>query len=146
MESYQIRRIEPEDYKDIVCLNNKLGYIYDVERVRDRINNILETGTDIIMVAEVAGNVIGYIHGSPYNTLYADNLLNIVVIVFSNDCNDEIKNELFTSFEKRTIKNGYYGIRMAADIQREDLYDFMMKEHFNSQRDLKHYIKYYKDK
>ena len=48
----EFRRIKAEDYKDIHTLNEKLGYSYDVEKVYDRIISILETGSDIITVAE----------------------------------------------------------------------------------------------
>lgn len=145
MEKYEIRRISEDDYHDVHTLNQQLGYEYDEERVKDRILNLLETGTDIISVLEVEGRVVGYIHGIPYNTLYADNLVNMVAIVYANDVevDSQYKMELFFAFEKRVKKNGYHGIRLTADADRDLLHDFLIKNGFENKRDLKHYIKYF---
>lgn len=145
MEPYEIRRVEEEDYADIHALNQQLGYEYDQEKVKERISNLLDAGTDIISVLEVGDKVVGYIHGIPYNTLYADNLINMVAIVFSNatDVNAQAKKELFFEFEKRVKKNGYHGIRLTADVERDLLYEFLVANGFENKRDLKHYIKYF---
>lgn len=139
------RRIEPKDYRDIHELNKKLGYQYEEEKVYDRIVSILETGSDIISVAEDQGKVVGYMHGSPYETLYADKLFNIVAMVFSEEFehNEDLATQLFASFEKRVKLNGYTGIRMVADVERNKLYEFLIKKGFDSHRDLKHYLKYF---
>ena len=69
MENYVIRRITTNDYHDIHELNLKLGYAYDEEKVAERIQNILDAGIDLILVAELEGKVVGYVHGTPYGTL-----------------------------------------------------------------------------
>ena len=145
MEKYEIRRVSEDDYQDIHALNEKLGYDYDEKKVRERILNLLETGTDIISVLEVDGKVVGYIHGIPYNTLYADNLVNMVAIAFSDSGNIETHcmKELFLEFEKRVKKNGYHGIRLTADVERDLLHEFLLDNGFDNKRDLKHYIKYF---
>lgn len=145
MEKYGIRRVEEEDYQDIHALNKQLGYEYDEDKVKERILNLLETGTDIISVLEKNEQVVGYIHGIPYNTLYADNLVNMVAIVFSQNAEIEPKYmaELFFEFEKRVKKNGYHGIRLTADVERDLLHGFLLQNGFENKRDLKHYIKYF---
>lgn len=142
--TYKIRRIEANDNKDIQALNVRLGYTYSEEKVHDRILNILETGTDIILVVEVEGKVVGYIHGCPYNTLYADTLFSIVAVVFAEKwlTHLDMYNDLMSAFEEKVRKNGYSGIRMSADAQRNRLYDFMLENGYENKRDLKHYIKY----
>lgn len=145
MEKYEIRRVSEDDYHSIHALNGQLGYEYDEEKVKERILNLLETGTDIISVLEIDNKVVGYIHGIPYNTLYADNLINMVAIVFSKDDDIESKymRELFFEFEKRVKKNGYHGIRLTADVERDMLHGFLLENGFENKRDLKHYIKYF---
>lgn len=140
----EFRRIKPEDYKDIHALNEKMGYSYDAEKVYDRILSLLETGSDMITVAEVEGKVIGYIHGAPYETLYSDKLVNIVAFVVSDDYvgTEEIE-EMYDVFEERVRKNGYKGLRMTANSDREHLHDSLMRHGFESHRDLKHYLKYF---
>ena len=140
-----IRRIEEKDYKDIHHLNTQLGYDFDLIRVRERIGNLLETGMDIISVLEIDGKVVGYIHGIPYNTLYADDLMNMVTIVYAQeeDIKEEDKAALLHEFEKRVQKNGYYGVRLSADVERDTLHEFLLTNGFANKRDLKHYIKYF---
>ena len=140
----EFRRIQPEDYKDIHVLNKKLGYSYDEEKVYDRIISILETGSDLITVAEDEGKVIGYIHGSPYETLYSDKLFNIVAFVVSDDYseNEEVR-KIYDVFEERVRKNGYHGIRMTANGKRNNLFNLLSSHGFESHSDLKHYLKYF---
>lgn len=145
MNQYEIRRVREEDYQYIHTLNQQLGYEYNEDLVKERISNLLETGTDIISVLEVEGQVVGYIHGIPYNTLYADNLINMVAIVFRTDIevDPSYKDELLQEFEKRVLKNGYHGIRLTADVERDLLHEFLLNNGFDNRRDLKHYIKYF---
>lgn len=145
MCSYEVRRVREEDYHDIHKLNQQLGYEYNEELVKERISNLLETGTDIISVLEEAGSVVGYIHGIPYNTLYADNLINMVAIVFNTEKQIEQnhKEQLYKEFEKRVLKNGYHGIRLTVDNARDLLHEFLKENGFENKRDLKHYIKYF---
>ncbi|MEG0580465.1 MAG: hypothetical protein RR490_11160, partial [Niameybacter sp.] len=53
------------------------------------------------------------------------------------------KNELLQEFEKRVLKNGYHGIRLTADVERDLLHGFLLNNGFENKRDLKHYIKYF---
>lgn len=141
----EYRRIEADDYKDIFELNKKLGYSYDADKVYDRIISLLETGSDIISVADDNGSVVAYIHGSPYETLYSDKLFNVVAFVVKKDLDnrDQVAKELFDAFEKRVKKNGYAGIRIVANTERVHLYEFLTHNGFESHRDLKHYLKYF---
>ena len=140
----EFRRIKPEDYKDIHALNEKLGYSYDGDKVYERIISILETGSDFITVAEDEGRVVGYIHGSPYETLYSDKLVNIVALVVSDDYADnEEARQIYDVFEARVRKNGYCGLRMTANVRRKNLFKLLSQHGFKSHSDLKHYLKYF---
>lgn len=142
-----VRRICPDDAKDIYELNKRLGHDYEKEKVKERIQNVLDAGSDILLVMEQEDKVIGYVHGCPYNTLYADRLISIIVFVIQEDVDhrEELSNALLKAFENLAIKNGYKGIRMAADVQRASLYHLMVENGYENKRDLKHYIKYFKE-
>lgn len=141
----EFRRIEADDYKDIYELNKKLGYQYEEEKVYDRIISMLETGSDIISVADHEGTVVAYIHGSPYETLYSDKLFNVVAFVVKKDLENrnQVAKDLFDAFEERVKKNGYAGVRIVANADRVHLYEFLTHNGFESHRDLKHYLKYF---
>ena len=111
MENYVIRRITTNDYHDIHELNLKLGYAYDEEKVAERIQNILDAGIDLILVAELEGKVVGYVHGTPYGTLYSDNLVSIIQMVVTNETRAVSYTHLINALCIRSIaKNHAAGI------------------------------------
>ncbi len=140
-----VRKIKMEDYKAIHALNLKLGYESNEEKVKRSIISLVEAGTDIILVAEKDGEVVGYVHGCPYRTLYTENLISVVQYVFKTEARfeEELKQELLDQFEERVKKNGYHGIRMTANAERELLGKLFVDNGYESKRDLKHFIKYF---
>ncbi len=140
-----IRRIQVADYEDIHAINLKQGYNSDEERVKASILSLVEAGSDIILVAVVDGEVVGYVHGCPYNTLYTQRLINIIQYVFKTQYRDdeELKNMLLNKFEETVRKNGFQGIRMTANAERELLGKLFIEHGYESKRDLKHYLKYF---
>ncbi len=146
MSNAIIRMIATQDYEDIHDLNTELGYSYDKDKVYKKIIAILEAGNDILLVAEQDGRVIGYAHGSPYETLYADHLLNTVCFCVKEGIADEeeIGNELYDAFEERAKRFGYKGIRLSLDLEREKAHELFIKHGFETKRSLHHYIKYFR--
>ena len=45
------------------------------KELREKIKYIIENKKDIILVAYINNNIIGYIHGSEYELLYSDSLI-----------------------------------------------------------------------
>ncbi len=76
-----IRSVVPNDYKFISVLNLELGYEFPEDKVEARIRYILENTNDIILVAEINGEVVGYIHASPYELMFSEPVMNIVGFV-----------------------------------------------------------------
>lgn len=145
MSKSVIRIMTTQDYEDIYALNTELGYAYDKDKVYKKIIAILEAGNDILLVAEMEGHVVGYAHGAPYETLYADNLLNTVCFCVKENLKDgeAIGNELYEAFEARAKKFGYKGIRLSLDLEREKAHELFIKHGFETKRSMNHYIKYF---
>lgn len=145
MNEIIIRRIEASDDADIQVLNEQLGHAFAKEDIHERIISILETGNDILLVAEVAGHVVGYAHGSPYETLYANSLLNTIAFVVLEGIEDqrEIADQLYIAFEAMSKQFGFKGIRLALDTKREMAQQLFTNHGFISRRNLTHYIKYF---
>jgi hypothetical protein len=100
------------DYHDIYFLNQELGYLYPEEEVKERIAYITENTKDIVFVAELDNEVIGYIHGRPYHLLYFDSLVDIMgIVVKGNFRNTGVGSALLNSLECREKENGYSGLR-----------------------------------
>ncbi|NBJ64186.1 GNAT family N-acetyltransferase [bacterium c-19] len=145
MSNAVIRIIATQDYEDIYDLNTELGYAYEKDKVYNKIIAILEAGNDILLAAEKDGHVVAYAHGAPYETLYADNLLNTVCFCVKEDLEDgeAIGNALYEAFESRAKKFGYKGIRLALDLDREKAHELFIKHGFETRRSMNHYIKYF---
>lgn len=125
MERIDIREIREEDYKDIHVLNKELGYSYDESKVQDRIRYILASTKDKVFVAQNEGSVIGYIHGSPYELLFSDSMVNILGFVVSERYRGSgVGSMLIGELEKWAMNNGFSGIRLASGIDRTNAHGF----------------------
>ncbi|MEG0094287.1 MAG: GNAT family N-acetyltransferase [Erysipelotrichaceae bacterium] len=140
-----VRRIEIGDYAAIHHLNQQLGYNYCEDKVCKRISSLLDSSSDIMLVVEYQGKVVGYVHGTPYETLYADGFMNVLVFVIEDKYDDLeiIADTLFSKFESEAKQFGFTGIRMTTNKERSQAAKFLLKQNFESHRDLKHYIKYF---
>lgn len=131
MEQINVRKIKITDYENIYTLNQELGYLYSIKKTKERIQNITENAKDIILVAEYGTEVIGYIHGSPYELLYMDLLINVLGFVVKEKYrNNGIGNELMNNLEQWAKKNGYSGIRLSTGFDRLNAHRFYQRHGF----------------
>ena len=137
-----IRRVSISDYKDIYMLNKELGYLYEEEKVRKKIKYIIENKKDIILVAYINNNIIGYIHGSEYELLYSDSLINILVFVVKESYRKNwVGTALIDKLEEIEIEKKYSGIRLVSGIDREDAHRFYERNGYIYRKEQKNFIK-----
>ena len=143
MSDFIIRYIQTSDWQDIHELNVKMEYQYEANKVELRIQNILDASTDIVLVLEVDGKVVGYVHGTPYNTLYADRMISIIAFAFTVEYREckEMTDAILSKFDKEAKRNGFSAVRMSADADRVILHRIMLENGFENKRDQRHYIK-----
>lgn len=142
MRQINIREINIDDYYDIYLLNQELGYFYPMEKVKERITYITENTRDIILVAEQDGEVIGYIHGSPYELLYFDSLINILGFVVKEKYrNKGVGSLLLNSLERWAKENGYSGVRLVSGSERLNAHKFYQKRSYVCIKDQKNFRK-----
>lgn len=137
-----IRRVSISDYKDIYMLNKELGYLYEEEKVRKKIKYIIENKKDIILVAYINNNIIGYIHGSEYELLYSDSLIDILVFVVKESYRKNgVGTALIDKLEEIAIEKKYFGIRLVSGIDREDAHRFYERNGYIYRKEQKNFIK-----
>jgi len=78
MRDIIIREVEPSEYEDIYELNSLLGYEYPKDKTKQRILHILINTKDTVLVAVIDSEIVGYIHGSPYEVLYSDSFMDVL--------------------------------------------------------------------
>jgi predicted N-acetyltransferase YhbS len=142
MGEINIREIQTTDYNDVYLLNQELGYLYPIEKVKERISYIIKNTKDIILVAQQNDEVVGYIHGSPYELLYSDSLINILGFVVKEKFrNTGIGNILISHMEYWAKENGYSGIRLVSGFDRSNAHRFYQKHGYINRKDQKNFIK-----
>jgi predicted N-acetyltransferase YhbS len=139
-----IRNVLPEDYEDISELNMELGYSYPKEKVKARIEYILMNTRDIILVAEVEGKVIGFIHASPYELLFNDSLMNLLGFVVKQEHRGTgVGHRLITELESIAKKSGFSGIRLTSGSNRTEAHKFYNSHGYLFKKDQKNFTKYF---
>ncbi len=142
VEDIIIRKMKPDDFEDVSSLNYELGYAYTGMKVKQRIEYVLANTKDIIFVAETKGEVVGYIHGSPYELLYQDSLINILGLVVKKKVrNLGIGHMLINELECFAINDGYAGLRLVSGMDRIDAHKFYERLGYTNRKNQKNYIK-----
>lgn len=137
-----IRKVCISDYKDIYLLNKELGYLYEEEKVREKIKYIIENEKDIILVAYIDNNIVGYIHGSEYELLYSDSLINILGFVVKESYRKNgIGTALINKLEGIAREKKYSGIRLVSGIERENAHRFYERNGYIYRKEQKNFIK-----
>ena len=78
---FQIRECKIEDANELSKLNDvELGHYYPVEDVKIKLESLLKSDKDKILVATVNNTVVGYVHANDFDVIYASHVKNIMGI------------------------------------------------------------------
>ena len=142
MNSIQIRQVVESDFQDICLLSKELGYECDEQKVKKRIKYILKNTKDIIFVAEQGDEVIGYIHGSPYELIFEDSLVNILGLVVKGQHRKlGVGGKLMEKLESWAKENGFSGVRLVSGADRLNAHKFYESHEYVYRKDQKNFIK-----
>lgn len=148
MKDHVIREIKVTDYKKIYSLNKEFNSNYNSfyeDKVQKRIELILKDTKDIIFVYEINGEVVGYIHGSPYELLFSESLINVLgFIVNEKYRNMMIGTNLIDKLECWAKDNEYSGIKLLTHPSRTDAHRFYEAHGYFYTKDQKNYMKLFK--
>ncbi|NOU91930.1 GNAT family N-acetyltransferase [Paenibacillus sp. LMG 31456] len=149
MKENKVREIRETDYHDIYLLNQAFNpnlHVFSEERVREKIEIITKKTKDIIFVYEQDTEVIGYIHGSPYELLFSDSLVNVLGFVVKESYrNQGIGGILIDRLEKWGKDSGYSGIKLLSHPGRIHAHRFYERRSYMFTKDQKNYIKRFED-
>jgi predicted N-acetyltransferase YhbS len=142
MSELYVRQVVEDDFHHIYLLSQELGYEYDEQKVKKRIKYILKNTKDIIFVAEQGNEVIGYIHGSPYELLFEDSLVNILgLIVNKQHRNLGVGGNLIEKLESWAKENGFSGVRLVSGADRLNAHKFYESHEYVYTKNQKNFIK-----
>lgn len=129
-KNFIVRQAVISDSKDIYYINKtSLGYDYDIEKQKAKIEVVLNDKTQAIFVAECDNKVVGYIHLVNYDVIYADNFKNCLGLAVDNDYKRiGIGSALLEQAEIWAKENGAVGIRLCSGVEREKAHQFYQSQ------------------
>lgn len=121
-----IRSAALEDAGAIVLLNEQeMGYPYPLDKAREQLEMLLKDPGQRILVAEVDGQIVGYIHAADYLALYAPPLKNIMGIAVSSAHRRKgVGKALLTAVEDWAKQSGAAGVRLVSGASRTEAHMF----------------------
>ncbi len=126
MTSVTVREAAFADAGTLVQLNRIcMGYDYPAEKAAAQLEKLLNSGRDKILVAELEGRVMGYVHLVDYNLLYADPMKNVMGIAVDPACRRQgIGRALLKAGEAWAKETGAAGVRLVSGESRADAHAF----------------------
>ena len=148
MREDNVREIRVTDYHDIYLLNQDFNpdlYIFSKEKVKEKIEIITKKTKDMIFVCEGNNEVIGYIHGSPYELLFSDSLVNVLGFVVKEKYrNQGVGSMLIERLEHWGKSHGFSGIKLLSHPSRIHAHNFYEQRGYIFTKDQKNFIKKFK--
>jgi GNAT superfamily N-acetyltransferase len=141
-EAVTIRRAVISDYEAIYRLNLELGYDFDITQTKERLQSILDNPLYILLIAEVNGEISGYIHGADYQCTYCGPLKNIMsFVVFQKYKRHGVGRALITALEEWAKECGSAGVRLVSGFNRVGAHKFYEACGYNVRKDQRNFIK-----
>ncbi|GEC91061.1 GNAT family N-acetyltransferase [Brevibacillus brevis] len=145
MGQKSVREIRVTDYRDIYLLNLEFNpnlHVFTEDQVKEKIEIITKKTNDMIFVCEQNNEVIGYIHGSPYELLFSDSLVNVLGFVVKETYrNQGVGNMLIEQLEQWGKNNGFSGIKLLSHPIRIHAHRFYERRGYLFTKDQKNFIK-----
>lgn len=142
---YLVREVRITDYQDIYLLNQDFNSnlsFFTEEKVKEKIEIIIRETKDKIFVFELNNEIVGYIHGSRHELLFADSLINVLgFVVKERYRNQGIGSKLMDYLEHWAREEGYSGIKLLSHPSREQAHRLYHKRGYQFTKDQKNFIK-----
>ncbi len=144
-----VREVRVSDYQNIYLLNQHFNpnlSVFMEEKVKEKLVTLTTKTKDVIFVYEQHNEVIGYIHGSPYELLFADSLVNILGFVVNVEYRGQgIGSMLIESLEQWAKDAGYSGIKLLSHPTRVKAHHFYERRGYQFTKDQKNFIKTFRE-
>lgn len=141
--TFLIRECRISDAKTIHALNaQELGYLCSMELTRKKLEKALCSDSDRIFVAEIGGEVVGYVHACDYELLYYPSMKNIMgIAVNKNYQRMGIGKALLQAVENWAEDTDCAGVRLVSGAERADAHRFYQDCGYSYGKDQKNFKK-----
>ena len=140
-----IRPAQSRDADALYRINlDALGYDFPLELTRERLSTVLATGRDRLFVAELNGDIVGYIHCADYDCIYQPPLKNILALAVMEKVRGRgVGKLLLTAAEDWARECGCKGVRLVSGFNRMGALGFYLACGYTDRKNQKNFIKYF---
>jgi len=126
MNSTSIRPARPEDAEALANLATQLGYPSTVEQIRERLDMLqARPDEDAIIVAEIGGRVMGWVHAHTYKLLVEAPEVEIGGLVVDESMRGQgIGEELMQAAEAWALERGCASVYVRSNTIRTRAHEF----------------------
>lgn len=114
------------DARALAKLNREeMGYDFPVEETGKKLQASLENPEKKILVAEIQGRVVGYVHLESYDVLYAPHMKNVMGIAVAREFRRQgVGKALLTAGEAWARETGAVAVRLVSGDARKGAHAF----------------------
>lgn len=140
-----IRPAKLDDADALYHINrDALGYDYPIELTRKRLAMVLDAGRDRLLVAELDGDIVGYIHCADYDCIYQPPLKNILALAVLEQVRGRgVGKLLLTAAEDWARECDCKGVRLVSGFNRMGAHGFYLACGYTDRKNQKNFIKYF---
>lgn len=137
-----IREAKITDYIELQKLSfEDLGYECDAELVKTRLEN-LDSNNECVFVADVNGEVVGYVHIIKFNTLYYKSMANIQGMVVSKEYQRKgYGKELMNAAENWARERNIEMVRLNSGFVRPEAHEFYRAIGYHNEKEQIRFMK-----
>ncbi|MBR9859401.1 GNAT family N-acetyltransferase [bacterium] len=118
-----IRKATSNDHEQIQSLSRELGYDLDPEIQSRHLNHLLNNSSNLVLVAEMESQVIGFIHAYAAITLTSTPFIEIAALIVGQHHQGQgVGRALVQAIE--TSFPGFQNCRVRCNIKREEAHQF----------------------
>ena len=143
-QKFTVREAQPADFRQIYIINrDDLGYDYPPEKTERKLAALIQSPSDTIFVAVSGERVIGYIHASDYDVIYADHMKDIMGIAVAAEFRGTgVGAALLRAVEAWAKSSGAAGVRVNSGSSRTGAHEFYRRCGYANEKQQHRFLKY----
>jgi GNAT superfamily N-acetyltransferase len=123
-----IRQAKPTDAAGVAELSGILGYPVDCESMQRRLERLGGREEHVVFVAEISGNVVGWIHGAEHESLVAGRMGEICgLVVAEGQRATGVGRRLVEAIEQWASGRGIEQVSVRSNVVRRESHPFYEK-------------------
>lgn len=142
-QKFTVREAQSADFEQIYIINrDDLGYDYPPEKTERKLAALINSHSDRVFVAVSGETVIGYVHASDYDVIYADHMKDIMGIAVASEFRGMgVGAALLRAVEEWAKASGAAGIRVNSGSSRTGAHEFYRRCGYTNEKQQHRFLK-----